>query len=331
MTTTEAINKVLAYAKAQVGYAATSNKRNKYAEELDAVGWFNGRKNGYDWCCCFVTDLFYHIFGDIARKMLFQPSPQYDLAAACGYAANYYVNNNSWSKQPVLASQIFFGRRGDEYHTGIVYDFDSTYVYTIEGNAGGGGGKVMKRQYRRSSSEISGYGIPKWSLVANSDVKPVTPSNYDKVKEGTVYTVKSGDTLSKIAYSYGTTVANLVKINGIKNANVISVGQKIVIKPTNKKAETKKTIDQIAKEVIDGKWGNGTARVTALLNAGYNPTDVQNKVNEILNNKVYYTVKKGDTLSAIAKKYSTTVNKLVELNNIKNKNLISIGQILRVK
>lgn len=45
----------------------------------------------------------------------------------------------------------------------------------------------------------------------------------------------------------------------------------------------------------------------------------------------YYTVKKGDTLSYIAYKYSTTVDKLVSMNNIKNRDLIYVGQRLRVK
>ena len=47
--------------------------------------------------------------------------------------------------------------------------------------------------------------------------------------------------------------------------------------------------------------------------------------------KTYYTIKKGDTLSAIAKKYNTTVDQLVKWNNIKNKNLIYAGQKIRVK
>ena len=41
-----------------------------------------------------------------------------------------------------------------------------------------------------------------------------------------------------------------------------------------------------------------------------------------------YTVKKGDTLSSIANKFGTTVAKLVELNNIKNPNLIYVGQVI---
>lgn len=43
-----------------------------------------------------------------------------------------------------------------------------------------------------------------------------------------------------------------------------------------------------------------------------------------------YTVKSGDTLSGIAKKYNTTVDKLVTLNNIKNKNLIYVGQVIKL-
>ncbi|EIR6826644.1 LysM peptidoglycan-binding domain-containing protein [Listeria innocua] len=47
--------------------------------------------------------------------------------------------------------------------------------------------------------------------------------------------------------------------------------------------------------------------------------------------KEYYTVKSGDNLTAIAKKYKTSVSKLQSLNNIKNPNLIKVGQKLRVK
>ncbi len=43
-----------------------------------------------------------------------------------------------------------------------------------------------------------------------------------------------------------------------------------------------------------------------------------------------YTVVKGDTLTKIAKKFNTTVKRLCELNNIKNANLIRIGQVLRI-
>ena len=51
----------------------------------------------------------------------------------------------------------------------------------------------------------------------------------------------------------------------------------------------------------------------------------------VKSDKVYYTVKSGDTLSYIAYRYNTTVDKLVSLNNIKNRDLIYVGQRIRVK
>lgn len=43
-----------------------------------------------------------------------------------------------------------------------------------------------------------------------------------------------------------------------------------------------------------------------------------------------YTVKSGDTLSGIAKKYNSTVEALVASNGIKNKDLIYVGQVLTI-
>lgn len=49
------------------------------------------------------------------------------------------------------------------------------------------------------------------------------------------------------------------------------------------KIETpKKSVDQVAREVIQGKWGNGQERKDRLTKAGYNYTEVQNRVNQLL-------------------------------------------------
>lgn len=93
----------------------------------------------------------------------------------------------------------------------------------------------------------------------------------------------------------------------------------------------KKSIDAIANEVIAGKWGNGNDRVNRLRAAGYDPTQVQKKVNEKLQPKyTTYTVRAGDTLSGIASRYGTTWQALQRLNGIANANVIYPGQVLRV-
>ena len=97
------------------------------------------------------------------------------------------------------------------------------------------------------------------------------------------------------------------------------------------KEEKKKSVDEIAKEVIEGKWGNGAVRKSKLTKAGYNYAEVQKRVNELTHKDEYYNVKEGDTLSGIAKKYKTTVTNLVKLNGIKDKNKIFAGQKIKLK
>ena len=44
-----------------------------------------------------------------------------------------------------------------------------------------------------------------------------------------------------------------------------------------------------------------------------------------------YIVKRGDTLTQIARRYGTTVNRLAQINNIKNVNKIYVGQVLFIE
>lgn len=115
-----------------------------------------------------------------------------------------------------------------------------------------------------------------------------------------------------------------------------------VIVPVQEKA----SVDQLANEVLAGLWGNGIYRRYALTKAGHDYSAVQKRVDEIVaqrkeTGKPYVvtetaktilgiTVKRGDTLSAIAKRYNTTVKALAEANGIKNPNLIQIGQYIKI-
>jgi len=99
-----------------------------------------------------------------------------------------------------------------------------------------------------------------------------------------------------------------------------------------------KSAEEIAKEVIAGKWGNGDDRKNRLTSSGYNYSEIQAKVNEMLRTpskatKIVYVVKSGDTLSSIARKYNTTWQKIYEDNKSvigSNPNLIKAGQKLEI-
>lgn len=150
-----------------------------------------------------------------------------------------------------------------------------------------------------------------------------------KLKSFYLWVAKYSDyepTIAWNAWQY----SNQGRVDGVTgNVDVSDFKDLTVAKPAKLKSS-----DKIADEVIAGKWGNGEERKARLTAAGYDYNEIQNKVNEKLNKKTtkkYYTVKAGDTLTYIAKKYNTTVDKLVKLNNIKNANLIYVGQKLRVK
>lgn len=98
-------------------------------------------------------------------------------------------------------------------------------------------------------------------------------------------------------------------------------------------AKTYKVVKGDTLSFIASKF-NTTYQKLAEYNNISNPNII--KVGQVIkipgtNTKEYYTVKKGDTLSVIAKKYNTTVSQLASWNNIKNVNLINVGQKLRVK
>lgn len=119
-------------------------------------------------------------------------------------------------------------------------------------------------------------------IVLSDGDKVAQPAPTPSAPSGTgdtVYTVVSGDTLSGIAARYGTTYQVLASYNGIANPNLIYAGQKIRI-PNG--SNGLRPIDEIAKEVIRGDWGNGEDRKRRLTAAGYDYNTVQKRVNELL-------------------------------------------------
>ena len=161
---------------ANAGY----NNWTKYARDLNKAGYYNGNKNGYAWCDVWVDWLFLQLCNGDAKKAQWLICQTGSLGAACGYSADYYRNvGRFYTSNPKPGDQIFFGTRGNEAHTGIVYKVDSSKVSTIEGNTSGAagvvanGGGVFKKSYALNYSRISGYGRPRYDEDASGvETKP---------------------------------------------------------------------------------------------------------------------------------------------------------------
>lgn len=165
---------------------------------------------------------------------------------------------------------------GPADHVGIVEAVSGSSLTIIEGNKGNA---VSRRDLRVNGRYIRGYGVPDYAGKAGTVPSTGTQSSVAPTPTSeTVYTVKSGDTLSGIASRYGTTYQKLAAYNGIANPNIIRIGQKIRIPGTS----TGKSVETLAKEVINGDWGNGDERKQRLQAAGYDYSAVQRKVNELL-------------------------------------------------
>jgi len=163
-----------------------------------------------------------------------------------------------------------------------------------------------------------------YTLYAHLKYNSIPLKQNDKVTKGQVIGFMGNTGYSKGAHLHFE--VRDTKDNKIDPTNFIDADL-----PDNEKIL--KSIDEIAQEVIDMKWDVYPKRKILLENAGYNYDEIQKRVNEILNTKkeIVYVVKSGDTLSKIAKQYNTTVDKIVKDNNIKNKDLILVGQKLIIK
>jgi LysM repeat protein len=106
-----------------------------------------------------------------------------------------------------------------------------------------------------------------------------------------VHIVQRGENLFRIALRYGLTTQALAAANGIANPNRVYVGQRLVIP------------------------GSGTAPAPAPDPAPSGQT---------------YTVRRGDTLSAIALRYGVSMWALAQANGISNPSLIYVGQVLQI-
>ena len=102
------------------------------------------------------------------------------------------------------------------------------------------------------------------------------------------YVIQSGDTLAAIAAKYGTTREQLAAANGIRNPNILILGQRLVV--------------PCAPGVTTPPATGGAC--------------------------TWYVVQRGDTVSKVAVRYGTSVQAIVQRNGLRNANLIYVGQKL---
>ena len=156
-------------------------------------------------------------------------------------------------------------------------------------------------------------------------------------EEENVYVVKKGDSLYSIAMANNTTVDELKKANNL-TSNILSTGQLLKIPsallPEStyivKKGDSLYSIANKYNTTVEElkRINNLTSNTLSIGQVLKLPSDKASDV-EKEENTISYTVQKGDSLYSIARKYSTTIDKIKDLNNLTT-NLLSIGQVLLI-
>lgn len=174
-------------------------------------------------------------------------------------------------------------------HIGMVEYVEGTIIHTIEGNAGGA---VRRRTYRIGAGTIRGYARPKYTTTSQEAPERPETSHETTTEDLPMLSQWSAGeavrTLQKALNGFGysldvdgdfgpltrAAVINFQKIHGLEVDGIvgpITWGELL----------TRKTVEELAQEVLDKKWGNDPERSKRLTEAGYDAKAVQAEVNRL--------------------------------------------------
>lgn len=187
--------------------------------------------------------------------------------------------------------------------------------------------------------------------------QPQTTTPSTSTTTAATYTVKAGDTLGQIAANHQTSVNQLVQLNKLANPNLIYVGQVLTIKQATSASQstTATPAKPASSATYTVKAGDTLSQIAASHGTSYqnlaslnhlsNPNEIyvgqtlklqattstpaQTPTPAASTNQGTYTVKAGDTLSAIAAAHGTSYEVLAQVNGISNPNEIYVGQTLK--
>ena len=251
MTEQELRNKVVQTAR---GYLGSKEADGTHKKIIDGYNAHKPLARGYlvkytdAWCATFVS-----FIGIVCGLTDIMPTE-----CGCGAMIDLYKKKGRWQEndahRPQPADIIMYDWddngvgdcTGYPEHVGIVKEVNGNTITVIEGNMNDA---VGERTLQVNGRFIRGYCLPdyasKASGVPSASVPSGNPSSGSTSSAEQVYTVRAGDTLSKIAEKYGTTYQKLASYNGIANPNKINVGQKIKIPGSGIKTYTVKPGDSL--------------------------------------------------------------------------------------
>lgn len=177
---------------------------------------------------------------------------------------------------------------------------------------------IQKHRYADFFSPARDLNKENLTTNANGDIVKTTPSKY--------HTVRKGETISSISRKYGVSVNQIRSLNRL-HSNSLRVGQKLLIKKGSTVVVKAAPVPADSTAMVtstDSLSTNNEIREPIVVNK--DTTRVTPAAPVIRT----HIVKKGDTLSSIARQYGTTAAALASYNHLSNINAIQIGQKIKI-
>lgn len=272
------------------------------------------------------------------RKLTSNPSKDY-----------YFMHRNTGDTESIIVEYGFLDSTKDDVSQikNNWKNYAEAVVQAVLQYIGYTGGNVNKDNIYTVKKGDTLYGISRRFGIPVSEIKQINNLTSDILSvgqelyltntpvEGDTYTVKPGDTLYGIASKYNMSVDDLKALNGL-SSNLLSVGQVLLVKKENnapmgeyvvKRGDTLYGIAEQLGTTVDElkRLNNLTSNILSIGQVLL--TNSSGITGEVVENT--YTVKAGDTLYSIAKKYGISVDTLKQMNGLTN-NLLSIGQTIIV-
>ena len=252
----------------------------------------------------------------------------------------YALRNNNTLANSVLNNIKQTGQKTRSIYQKRLPSDNSKDYYFIHRNTGLTEPLIVEYGFIDDSKENVDFLNENYQELAEAVIKAIL--NYKGIPyippgntSTSTYTVKAGDSLYSIAKKYNTTVDEIKKLNNLTSNN-LSIGQVLKLTPTElqetytvKRGDTLYSIAKNNNTTINEikKLNNLSSDTLSIGQTLILPSG--EIIENVTTEDQIYTVKAGDTLYSISRKYNITIDELKALNNLTS-NLLSVGQILKI-
>lgn len=232
------------------------------------------------------------------------------------------LTNNNLSVGQVL--RIPTKEIEEEYETYTVQPGDSLFK--------------IANQYNISVNDIIDYNdLESTVLTVGQTLRiPRLENGTDNDTDENIYVVRAGDTLYSIANRYNMSVDELRTLNNL-TSDVLRIGQELLISPRGIEEGNYVVYQIVPGDTLYSIARRYNTKVDAI-KAYNNLTNDNLSVGQVIQIPVSdtidtsynnYTIQRGDTLYSIARRYDTTVDRILSFNNLDSNNL-QVGQIIKI-